>query len=482
MGNKRFDKSLKPINYHILTITGSIAPALIIIFGVFLAVIYGLLLVLTLQLDYSHRQLASEEALSVAEAGINYYRWHLAHDPTDYQDGTGNTGPYIHEYNDPGGGRIGQYTLNIIPPEDGSNIVTVESTAETDRFPGIQRTITARFGSPSISEYAFLNNGSTWYGSNITVTGPIHSNNGIRMDGTNLSYVRSAKEDYQCGSETGCLPPQNRPGVWGAGGDQSLWEFPVPAVDFDSISVDLSEMRTAAQTGGLHLDETSNQDDGYHIVFNGTTFSVYLVEDTERVRGYSVPGQGLGNQGLGGCRWLDQLIDDESLLGTYNISDNPIIFVEDNLWVEGTVDGRVTVAAATFPLQSSSVDVWIIDNLVYAAYNGSDNIGLVAEGDIYLARDVPNQFNIDGALISQQGKIIRHGYYTGCGGGSWSIKQKLTINGSLTSYFKSYWNFGNPLVSGFVEREINYDSNLLYAPPPYFPTTGEYELISWEEN
>jgi hypothetical protein len=35
---------------------GSITPALLIITGAFLVVIYGLLLVLTLQFDYSNRQ------------------------------------------------------------------------------------------------------------------------------------------------------------------------------------------------------------------------------------------------------------------------------------------------------------------------------------------------------------------------------------------------------------------------------------------
>ena len=33
-----------------------------------------------------------EQALHVAEAGVDYYRWHLAHAPTDYQDGTGTAG------------------------------------------------------------------------------------------------------------------------------------------------------------------------------------------------------------------------------------------------------------------------------------------------------------------------------------------------------------------------------------------------------
>src|SRR3989344_7500956 len=45
----------------------------------------------------------NELAFHVAEAGINYYRWHLAHAPTDYQDGTGGTGPYVHDYKDKDG-------------------------------------------------------------------------------------------------------------------------------------------------------------------------------------------------------------------------------------------------------------------------------------------------------------------------------------------------------------------------------------------
>jgi len=28
---------------------------------------------------------------------------------------------------------------------------------------------------------------------------------------------------------------------------------------------------------------------------------------------------------------------------------------------------------------------------------------------------------------------------------------------------------------------LNFDSSLIYAPPPAFPTTGQYTLISFEE-
>lgn len=462
--------------------TGVITPALLVVFGAFIIVIYGLVFVLSLQFDFAQRQFGSERAVHIAEAGVNYYRWHLAHDPDDFTDGTGGPGPYVHDYLDPQGTSVGKFSLEIVPPSEGSSIVTIKSTGWSNEFERVQRTITAEYGKPSYGQYAFLSNASSWYGTNITVSGQIHSNNGVRMDGTNMSLVTSAKETYMCGTETGCFPPKPKPGVWGSGGDQGLWQFPVPAVDFDSISFDFAQMKQDAQDNGLYLGPSGAS--GYHILFlSDGTLNVYRVEGTNSINGYSVPGQGLGQDGMGGCRRRYQLITDETLVGTYNVANVPIIFSEDHIWVEGTVRGRLTITAARFPITSNYANIWIPNNITYTAYDGSNSLGLIAQNDIYFARDVPNNFQIDAVLMAQKGKIIRHGYYQGCGGPTGAIKDKLTINGSIISYEKSYWNFyqsGN-LISGFIEREINYDANNLFNPPPYFPTSGEYEFISWKE-
>src|SRR5690606_7849796 len=138
--------------------------------------------------------------------------------------------------------------------------------------------IEAQYGIPSLTRFSFLSNASSWYGENITVHGDIHSNNGIRMDGTNTARVTSAKETYSCGSETGCSPTTSRPGVWGSGGDQSLWEFPVPAIDFNAIAFDFAQMRSSAQSNGLYLP---NQNQGYHLIFNSNgTVTVRRVTST----------------------------------------------------------------------------------------------------------------------------------------------------------------------------------------------------------
>ncbi len=459
---------------------GTIMPTLLIISGAFIIVIYGLLFFLTLQFSFSQRQIAFDKALHIAEAGANYYRWHLAHNPDDFQDGTGGPGPYEHDYLDPQATSIGKFSLEITPPSEGSSIVTIRSTGWSNQYPNIKRVVRAQYGIPSLSRYAFLSNSSNWYGTGSVLNGMVHSNTGIRMDGVNNSLVTAAQDEYMCGSETGCDPPERKPGVWGNGGPQGLWKFPVPAIDFDTISFDFARMKQDAQANGVYFGPSDES--GYHMIFlSDGSFRVYKVTRTSFIRGYSVPGQGLGEEGKGGCRKLYQIINDEVLIGTYNVSENPIVFFEDNLWIEGTIKGRLSVAAARFPIVSSNADVWIPNNLVYSAYDGGSALGLVSQNNIFITRDVPTDFKLDGVLTAQAGKVIRHGYLNWCGGSSGAVKDKLTLNGSIIAYYRSYWNFGAGPESGFIERELNYDTNVLYNPPPYFPTSGEYEFISWTE-
>ncbi|MBI1863862.1 hypothetical protein HYS03_01500 [Candidatus Woesebacteria bacterium] len=459
---------------------GTITPALLIVTGAFIVVIYGLIYVLTTQLDFSHRQVGSEMAIDIAEAGANYYRWHLAHAPADFKDGTGNPGPYVHSYKDPEGAEIGKYSLDITAPVNGSSIVKIKSTGWSDRYPTIKRTIVAQYGKPSFAKYLFLSNASSWYGSGITVNGAVHSNNGIRMDGVNNSIVESAVATYTCGTETGCSPSKTMPGVWGSGPNSNLWQFPVTSVDFNSVSVDFANMKTAAQSSGLYLGPSGAL--GYHLIFaaNGT-FTVKKVTATSSIYSY-LPNGGVGANDLGGCRRRNETISTEQTIGTYNVSDKPIIFSEDYLWVEGVVNGRTEVVAAGFPVQTSHIDIWIPNNITYPALDGTSVLGLIAQNDIIYTRNIPTNFIIDAVLMAQGGQVIRGDYAAWCQGTSTgAVKNSLTINGALISYNKSYWNFNSPPESGFTTRTINYDPNILYAPPPYFPTSSSYQFISWSE-
>jgi hypothetical protein len=456
---------------------GSIS-ILVLLFGVVSVILVGGLIVLTAtQLTYSSRSHTSEQALNVAEAGINYYKWRLARDNTDYTDGTGEEGSYLHEYRDPQGDVVGYYEIRVEPPEPGSFIVRVLSTGWMVSNPAIKRTIAIRVGTPSLAEFAFLHNSNVWFGQGMTIHGPVMTNGGIRMDGINTSTLSTTKETYTCGVESGCSEAgEVRPGIWGHGGPQELWQFPVGNVDFNAININFNYMKAAAQESGIYLPNSGKQ--GYHLIFKADgTVDVKTVNTTDFYKGWSHDYE---------CENLYQTIVQEEAPITYSLTDKKMIFIEDTVWVEGTLNGQVTVVAAQFPLNSYQRDIWITNNLVYLDRSGAHKLGLIAQRDIIFAKDVPDDLEVNGALLSQSSRVLRHHYnYQGCRQGNPAMKNELTIYGAVISNLIAYWNFsgggGEQPTSGFVKRNIIYDTNLYYEPPPYFPTSGRVDVISWNE-
>jgi hypothetical protein len=456
------------------------ASILVIVLGITVSIIVsGLVLVAEILYTNTTRTENFEKALAVAEAGAQYYRWHLAHNPTDFTDGTGNPGPYIHNLTDPYGNTEGTFSLTIDPPVTGSSIITIHSQGWITDAPDVKRKIKIKYGIPSFAKYTFLTNGNLWFGQKDHIYGKVFSNGGIRMDGTHDSTVGSAKATYICGTETGCDPPETKPGVWGDGGPQALWQYPVSSVDFNSVPIDFNFMKNSAVTDGTYLAASGKS--GYHIVFNSDgTYTVSVVTQTTSTGGWSVEN---------GCETLFQVIKKETVIGTYPINTKPIIFAEDTLWVEGVVHGKVTVAAVRFPLEVNAMNIWIPGNITYAAKDGNSSLGIIAQNDIYFGLNIPQEFEVDAALFAQKGRVLRHNYkYTDCKEPSDAVRQELYIYGSVISNLKSYWSygqgtsgFGSDPVSGFSQREIIYDPTLYYSPPPYFPTFGDYEFISWEE-
>ncbi len=458
------------------TTRGSISIFVLIMGVIFSITIGGMVMFGSLEYTNSRRSESYGRAVDIAEAGINYYRWHLAHDMTDYTDGTGNPGPYVHDYTDPQTGQVtGQFSLEITPPEPGSQVVTVKSIGASSQHPTIRRSVTVRFGAESLTAFSFLHNASVWFGQGIMVSGEVFSNGGIRMDGTHDSLVKTSKATYTCGTETGCWPPQQKPGVWGNGGPQELWQFPVPAFDFDSIVTDFNSLNAESQVSGVYYGPSGAF--GYHLIFKADgTVDVYKVTAATSRRGWNADDV---------CEVLFQTITNEQLLGNYNVEDKKLFYFEDTVWVEGTVKGKASVVAARLPVESYSTNIWINDNLVYEAQDGSTVLGLIAQSNIYFAYDIPQDFVINATMIAQNGRVMRHHYNrSGCSSGNKAVRDSLAIFGSLVTKEKSYWNFtgSGVLRSGFVDRIITYNQNALDGPPPYFPTTGVVKILSWEED
>ncbi|MCX6781768.1 MAG: hypothetical protein NTW66_01445 [Candidatus Magasanikbacteria bacterium] len=405
-----------------------------------------------------------EMAFQIAEAGVNYYRWHLAHNKEDYRDGTASSGPYIHIYEDKNGTPIGHFSLNIIPPLIGSSVVTIESTGWLDAQPNSRRTIRARVGFPSLTDYAILTNSDIWIGDTEETHGKFHSNGGIRYDGIGDAPITSGVPTYNCKEHHGCGAGQDKPGIWGTGGPQSFWSFPVPVKSFDVVTIKLSDIKTGAQpeNGGLYL--TSSGKSGWRIRFRADgKIDVNKVNSVNCNNG----------KDIGSNKYVNYCIDIKTV-GTTETRDMPTssyIYVEDTVWVDGVVKGRATIGTAT------GKSIIINDNLTYTAKDGNHVLGLIAEQNILIPYNSPNNLEIDAAMLAQNGAAKRY-FYPG------NKRDNLLVYGSVISSGVWTWSWvsgGGEVVSGYTNTSMTYDVNLTYGPPPGFPVGSEYNLISWEE-
>ena len=436
-----------------------------------------------------------EKAFQIAEAGVEYYRWHLAHAPTDYTDGTGGAGPYVHNFYDKDGVLAGTFSLEITPPPLGSTLVKIESTGVSVEDPNISRTIVAELAIPSFAKFAVVTASHMRFGEGTEIFGPVHSNGGIRMDGIAHNVVTSALSEYDDpdhsgGNEFGVhthvnIPPSTginnsfrpleappntvpaRPDVFVAGRN-----MPVPAVDFAGITLDLSTMRSDAQANGAYFASSGAQ--GYRIVFRtNDTFDIYRVTSLLSAP-YSC------NNLAGQSGWGTWSTNNVVLLGNFTMPANGIIFVEDHVWVEGQVDGsRVTVASARFPDNPSTrTSITVNNDLLYTNYDGSDVISLIAQNNINAGMASADTLRIDAALVAQNGRVGRYYYENDCS--PYDDRSSITLYGMIASALR--YGFAYTDDSGYAIRNIIYDAHLLYGPPPSFPlTTDEYQIISWKE-
>lgn len=409
---------------------------------------------------YKHNR---ELAFQIAEAGANYYRWHLAHTKDDYYDGQGaeSAGPYVHEYKNKEGDLVGYYSLNIIPPLPGSTVATIESTGWVVGQENSQRTIRVRIGFPSLTDYSFITNNDVWIGNDEEVHGKFHANGGIRFDGTTDAPITSAVPEYVCKEFHGC-GNQEEPGIWGDGGPADYWAFPVPAKDFDAITSKLAQIKDGADESGIYL--TSSGKEGWRLQFTAEGKVIASkVNTTECHKGKDV--------GDNKYYWFCVDAKTYGTPTTYDIPANGYIFVEDNVWVDGVVNGRATIGT------TADKSIIINGNITYSAKDGSSVLGLIADRNILIPYSSPDNLEIDAAVVAKNGAAKRY-FYPG------DTKDSLLIYGAIISYDIWTWSWtsgGSQVVSGYESTNSTYDANLTYSPPPGFPVGSEYNLISWEE-
>jgi len=535
---RRFDEKLK----------GSALVYGLIIMTAVAILLTSILTFITSQTKYSLQIHAREQAFQIAESGINFYRWYLAHQvegrtaqqvATFWATGNpyGVATPYIVEYKDPEGSAVGKYKLTITPPLVGSTIVTVKSEGWTYRYPKDIRTLVVRFRRPSWSENAVLANDFMRFGEGTSVFGKIMSNKGIRFDGVAHNIISSAVATYDdpdhggsaefgvhthvnvppaTGVNDAARPAETPPSAVSARSDIFMAgrSFPIATIDFNGVLGDLSLMKSEAQAGRGKYFNNSGVGQQITLLSAGTfdactvnSFSEYTsssTSNTNAIIDYKgiITGATGGNSGTNGTACITTACCTTTACGyiqsnqtskgrcsskaNYPIVNNGVIFVENNIWLSGKIDSagmaapsdgsakkeRISIVAANL-IGGATPSVYIPDNLTYTNYNGNEILGVIAQKNIEIPRDSATTLRIDAALLAQQGRVGRE-YYDG------RVKSTITVYGAIATSLR--YGFAYTDNTGYTTRNLYYDNNLLYYPPPYFPTGTQYQMDLWEEN
>lgn len=462
---------------------------LAIVYGsIFLTVLGGLTMFVLGSNRLQSHNASLAQAFTLAEAGLEYYRWHLAHYPDDLQNGTGVAGPYVLSYSDPEGGVAGTITLEIDGNQSCGQTTSIDitSTGSPAGGTGAQRTVSARYAQPSVGAYSYILNDSVWAGDDRIILGPYHSNGGVRMDGTANSTVTSSLSSWNCTSSYGCSPTQaTAPGVLGDGPNQELWSYPVPQVDFGAISADFGNLKALAQAEGTYFPRYSTTNGqgqpaywrGYRMTFNADgSVTVRQVSSTQELSVTPINSADASTDRA--------LITNESNTSTTIIPpDCGLIFVEDNLWIDGVVDGKITVVAANVANANIAPNVYIRNNVTYENQDGSDGLTVIAEHNILIAPNAPNNLTLNGIFIAQGGAFGMNAY--SCASGYATKTGTLTVLGTTVSNKRTgtkWTSTCGAYYKGYQNRIDSYDRHMAYDPPAFTPVVSQdYEFVDWRE-
>ncbi len=474
----------------------------VLLFGVvFLILLSGLLSFILSQLRQSKHELAYEQALHIAEAGLERYRWYLIHKSQALFDGAEIGCPPSncldclvceYELTFPGLGKIGKYRLEI-EEERACGVTTairVMATGWTTEFPDIQRKISVHYVRPTVAEYSYILNDNVWAGADRTIMGPYHSNGGIRMDGQNNSLVTSAQDEWICTASYGCsvcpLVCQIQaggeclcPGVFTtANGRVDLFRTGISRFDFEGIIIELGRVKSLTQPfpegmgKGLYLPPSGKK--GYHVILKGREVEVRKIKELTRVMAHGTEK---------GWHWEYSIISEKGSAINYSLDDCGLIFIEDDVWLEGEVEGKITLVVADLITHGKERNVWLKDDIIYRDGGKPDGFILMSQGNILITPDSPDYLDLQGVFIAQTGFFGRN-HYPHTWYPNYARKEKLRIFGTIVSNGRvgTKWSSGGAWVSGYRQRETIFNPILTFNPPPFIPSTSEeFRFKGWEE-
>jgi hypothetical protein len=166
-----------------------------------------------------------------------------------------------------------------------------------------------------------------------------------------------------------------------------------------------------------------------------------------------------------------------------------IIIDSANLHIKGVFKGQLTIAVQSRGV-SGKGDIILDSSLVYSRnpnnHPGSpDILGLCAENDIIIADNANNNtvgdlgIDIQAALFSLKAGLTVENYNSG--GRKGTIRLVGGISQNQRGAVGNLATDGSGSLANGYYKNYRYDDRLMNQSPPYFPTTGSYEILSWYE-
>ncbi|MGE4030043.1 MAG: hypothetical protein AB7I08_07440 [Thermoleophilia bacterium] len=442
------------------------------------------------------RQARADIAIQVADAGVNQYVSRLVEDPRYYEhyvdpaedpriDPTGRVFPPGSDWT-PGvtwtyagppqtwrplqEGRFGNaaYSLRVTPPPPGSDIVTVLSTAQSDRASSapVTRTIQSQVRPSSLADFQMISNATIRYGSAATTTGKLYSAVDINHQGVARAPAYAAHFTCSHGNSSAACTSNSVPSsVYQEGAYTSATvpsfsdQFPTP-IDFGQFTKTRLDIRDAARAQNLEFNDPSA--DAWMIQFLADgRVRVWMIDNTTN------PGASIGSNGYI-CRPTVTLPSGTAL--AYMYFEQSVIVSDGSTRRDncGATNGPRPSVVNGFVSVATKGNVYIGGNIAYAS-PGNDILGLIAAGEVIITEYTPSVLTWRAATLAQSGQWRTN-------------RSSQTGNHDSMLYIGSQTTFGGGYASMFENREYQWDETLARLRPPLYPVLeGSWETFYWRE-
>lgn len=391
----------------------------------------------------------SARAFCLAEAGQDYAKAWLRE--------SAQTDPSVYPATALYEGRVlgdGEYDVTVTQQASPYPWIYEYEVVATGDVAGVQRSVRTRLRSETFAAFGhFVDLASDiWFAQPDSFWCCVHSNDHIKIAGDVYfrGKVSTVKTQFTYWGD--CDP------IFEGGCEFSVASIPFPE------GGDVADMiEAAALAGGVHCGMLAGAQAKYEVILARDGALGYL-----SYRSYSRQGGG------GGYVWSGWTQVDIS-------STNGVFWFDANLDISGTLDGEATIA--------SSGSILIIDDILYEDSSPGfgpnpgcdDMLGLIACGDDIV---------IDDSLANRDDCEV-HGHLMAVGGsvearnaGSGVPRGEFIVWGGLAQ--ANCGSLGNPdyillIMSTGYSRDLHGDDRFLVKSPPYYPLTGRYLVMEWEE-